>query len=100
MITLSIDVLKIDKARLIQGEKGKYVDLVLIANKNGRNDRGNDGFVTQRSTKEEREQGIRMPIIGNWRDTERNQEQKPARPAARPQAKPPVQDTDEDDIPF
>ena len=62
MISISINYDKIDKARLFPGQKGAYLDMVLIE----RNDQyGNNYMVVQSVSKEEREQGIRGEILGN-----------------------------------
>lgn len=88
-----IDVTKIDKAKLFKGEKGTYLDLVLIDNKAGTDQYGNDGFVKQGSSKEDREAGVEMPIIGNWKRVG----PKKAQPAPKPAS--PI-DHSADDVPF
>ena len=62
-----IDVTKIAKEHLFIGQKGKYLDIMMHDNKDGRNDYGDDGFITQSVSKEAKQQGIKGPIIGNWR---------------------------------
>lgn len=62
MITVKIDVTKIDKARLFKGEKGTYCDLILIETPNGK---FGDYMVKQSISKEERAANVQMPIIGN-----------------------------------
>jgi len=66
-IQLHLQLHRIDKSRLVQGQKGKYLDLVAFPNREGRNDRGEDGVVIQSVSKEEREAGQRGSIIGNYR---------------------------------
>jgi len=66
MITLSIDVTKLDKNRFKHvtrkdGSKAIFCDLVLFESKN---DFG-DYIVTQSVSKEERASGVKLPIIGN-----------------------------------
>lgn len=99
---VKIDVTKIDKARLFKGAKGTYLDLVLVDNKDGTDQYGNDGFVTQSATKEEREQGIKMPILGNWRELGQKPQAKPApKPATKPKATEPDDENPvDDDVPF
>jgi len=81
MIVCKIDVKKIDKAHLFTGAKGVYLDIALIANKDGGTDQyGNDGFISQGLSKEARARGEKGPIIGNWRKVESRQ---PATPAAQ-----------------
>jgi hypothetical protein len=67
IIKAKIDVTKIDKARLFKGTKGTYLDLSLLENKAGTDQYGNDGFICQDVSKEEREQGIKGPIVGNFK---------------------------------
>tara|TARA_Y100000996_G_scaffold111361_3_gene82405 strand:+ start:629 stop:997 length:369 start_codon:yes stop_codon:yes gene_type:complete len=66
MITVSIDVTKLDKSRFYKGKKGTYANLTLIESPNDQY--GNTHLVVQSSTKEEREEGLKMPIIGNAKD--------------------------------
>jgi hypothetical protein len=66
-IAVKIDVKKISKDDLYAGKKGTYLDAILIPNKDGASDYGDDGFVVQGVTKEKRDAGERGPIIGNWR---------------------------------
>ena len=65
MITLKIDVTKISKSRLFTGEKGTYLDAVLIETPN--NQYGDDYMIVESVTKEEREQGVKGAILGNAR---------------------------------
>lgn len=62
--SVSIDVTKLDKSRFA---KGKYADFAFVYNKNGVDDRGQAGFITQMQTKEERLAKTRLPIVGNFR---------------------------------
>lgn len=64
-LNLKIDVTKIDKARLFQGEKGTYLDLSTFIDLDNLDQYGNNGFITQSTTKEEREQKVQLPILGN-----------------------------------
>lgn len=63
MITLRIDVTKIDKSKLFKGEKGTWLDLVLIETPN--NKYGNDYMVKQGLSKEDRDAGQDGAILGN-----------------------------------
>ena len=67
MISIKIDVKKIDKSKMFVGEKGTYLDLTLIDNKEGRDRFQNDGFIVQDIGKEARERGEKGAIIGNWK---------------------------------
>jgi len=85
MIKLKIDCKKISKEDLYEGKKGTYLDAVLMNNKDGRDQYGNDGFIVQDLGKERRLAGEKGPIIGNWSDTGAQAAGAPAA-AARPQA--------------
>lgn len=64
IIAIKINVNEIDKSRLFEGRGGKkWLDLIMIPSPNSQYD--DSHFVTQSCSKEEREQGKRMPIIGN-----------------------------------
>lgn len=92
-IAIKIDVTKIDKARLFKGAKGTYLDAALFPYKDGTDRYGNDYMVTQSVSKEDREAGVRGPIIGNARIIERKAQ------AAQPKPAPPTNPA-EDDVPF
>jgi hypothetical protein len=94
MKTLNINVTKIDKSALYEGKNGKYLSLVLFDNKDGVDQWGNSGFVTQDIGKERREAGERGPIIGNWKETGQAKPQQTAPVSA------PAYDEDHEDIPF
>jgi hypothetical protein len=63
MITGKLNVMLIDKAKLYKGEKGTYLDFVLIETPG--NQYGNDYMIVQSVTKEEREKGIKGVVLGN-----------------------------------
>jgi len=64
IIGLSINLDKIDKSRIITGKKGKYINLSVIIN-DQKDQYGNDGFVSESVSKEEREAGKKGTILGN-----------------------------------
>lgn len=74
-ISLSIDVTKLEKSRIVAGKKprpdgtvGKYVDLVCFVDPTDAkefNGKEYHGIVKQGSTKEERDSGLQLPILGN-----------------------------------
>jgi hypothetical protein len=64
LISLSIDVDKIDPKRLYKGKKGKYLSATLFL-KDEVDQYGNNGFIVESISKEEREQGKKGTIIGN-----------------------------------
>lgn len=67
MQKLKIDVTKIDKTALFKGEKGIYLDVTLLENRDGPDRYGNDGFIVQEISRERRDAGEKGPIIGNWK---------------------------------
>ena len=96
MIVISINVLKLDKARfkkvkLRSGEEAMYCDLVLIETPNGQY---GDFLVKQGVTKEESAARKEMPILGNGRIVGKDSGSRPTPPP--PQAEP----LSDDDVPF
>lgn len=89
-----IDVTKLDKAHFFKGAKGIYADLVLIPNRDGTDQYGNDGMVKQGVSKEAREAGKSGPIVGNYKELRRVAD---AKPKAAPS---PVYVPDDDSVPF
>jgi hypothetical protein len=75
-IAVKLDVMKIDKKKLYQGEKGTYLDAVIIM-KDEPDQYGNIGMIVQNSTKEEREQGIKGAILGNVRYIQKQVQEQP-----------------------
>jgi len=98
MISLSIDVSKINKDRLFKGKSGTYLDAVLIPTPD--NQYGNDYMIVESISKEEREAGNKGTILGNAKiikkRTEEPQENKVA-PAGNDSFK---GGDDNDDLPF
>lgn len=68
MKAIKIQLDKIDKTQIYVGKVHKFLDCTLHDNKNGKDEYGNDGFVTQSISKEKREAGERGAIIGNWKE--------------------------------
>lgn len=65
-ISIKIDVKKIDKARLFAAQSGaSYLDLTMFLDPNSEGQYGDHGFITQSVSKEERDGGVQMPILGN-----------------------------------
>jgi hypothetical protein len=100
MVTLKIDVMKIDKNLLFSGKNGaKYLDVALMDNRDGPSEYGDDGFCVQSVSKEAREAGKKGPIIGNWRNIETRAKAKPAPTPAKKQPDPDL-DGEDDSCPF
>lgn len=88
VITASIDVTKIDKSKLITGEKGTYLNIAIIETPNSEY---NTHMVVQSISKEEREAGQEGAILGGvkrWQQAPQ-QEETPAQ-----------QQSEQDDLPF
>lgn len=62
MLSVQIDVSKIDKTRLFEGTKGTYLNFVLIETPNSEY---NDYVAIESISKEERDAGNKGTIIGN-----------------------------------
>ena len=71
-VNISIDVTKIDKAHLVAGKKGTYLNLTAFIDPNETDQYGNNGMVTQGLNKEARDAGQKGAILGNskvfWKD--------------------------------
>ena len=80
-IGLKIDLTKIDKARIIEGKKGKYIDLTTFIDLEQQDQYGNNGFIAHSMSKDERAQGMQGSIVGNtkvfYTDKQPQQQQAP-----------------------
>lgn len=101
IIRAKLNYSAIDKARLFEGKKGLYLDVTLLPNKGGQDAYGNNFLILQDVSKEERQAGVKGPILGNAKIVEtKGQGATPQRPrpaAPKPADAPPVP---EDDTPF
>ena len=86
----------LDANNIYRGEKGSYLSITLMDNKDGQDQYGNEGFATVDFGKERREAGEKSPILGNWKTIGR------AAPPPRQSTPPPTSCTNDelDDIPF
>ena len=99
-VNISIDVTKIEKARIVEGKNGaKYVDLVAFIDIDQQNEYGKNGSVTQNCTKEERDAKVQMPFIGSVKVFYKDEGQQQAKPRQAPAKQAPVDDFD-DIVPF
>ncbi len=64
-MNISIDVTKLNKERFYQGKNGKYANLTAFIDTQQQSEYGDNGTVSQSTSKEERESGVKMPIAGN-----------------------------------
>lgn len=87
--TAKIDVTKIDKSRLYKGQKGTYLDVVLIPTPQSEY---GDFMIVQQVSKDERDKGIKGEILGNGK----------VMGESKPETKPePTGNTESnDDLPF
>ena len=72
ILSASIDVSKIDKSKLIKGEKGTYLNIVIMETPNSEY---NTHMIKQSLTKEEREAGQEAPILGGVKRWNNEQQQ-------------------------
>ena len=98
-ISIKIDVKKIEKARLFEGKNGTYLDLTTFIDTDKEGKYGDHGFISQSVDKEEREQGVKTPILGNCKvfftDLQSNNQ-----PSNLQQSSPAPTNDFDDDIPF
>ena len=84
VITFSIDLTKIDKTRIKDvvrkdGTTAKFLNLVMMTNEQA-DQYGNDGFIAESVSKEEKEQGKKGAILGNCKILGKPQAQASAPP--------------------
>ncbi len=85
-VSIKLDVTKIDKARLFQGQKGTYLDLTAFIDLDQQDQYENNGFISQSVSKEERQQNVQTPILGNTKIFfDDRQSQAPQQQAPQPQ---------------
>lgn len=85
-IQINLNLSKIDKDRIVVGEKWKYINLTLFL-KDEADQFGNHGALVHGSTKEERENGYKSQFVGNAKINES-------------QGLRPLTDEEKDDLPF
>lgn len=68
LVSIKIDLSKIDKSRIFESQKtgAKYLDITGVLTDTP-DQYENNGFVKQNTTKEEREAGVKLPIVGNFK---------------------------------
>lgn len=98
IIKTSIDLTKIDKSKIIDGKKGKYLPISITVN-NEPDQFGNQGPVCIDQTKEEREAKVAKVYLGNckvvWTDGVFPEPNRDGQPQAKPQPT-----KVEEDLPF
>jgi hypothetical protein len=68
LVSIKIDLSKIDENRVFHSQKtgARYLDITGVLTDTP-DQYQNNGFVKQNTTKEEREAGVNLPIIGNFK---------------------------------
>ena len=68
LVSIKIDLSKIDENRVFHSQKtgARYLDITGVLTDTP-DQYENNGFVKQNTTKEEREAGVKLPIIGNFK---------------------------------
>ena len=96
-IEIRIDVTKIDKSRIYVGEKGKYLNLTTFVDTENKDQYGNHGFISQSTSKEERDAGVKPQILGNSKVFFKKDSEQQQAPEVPP---PPFEEDPIDDVPF
>tara|TARA_R110000772_G_scaffold55151_3_gene125810 strand:- start:1803 stop:2078 length:276 start_codon:yes stop_codon:yes gene_type:complete len=68
IINLSINLEKIDKTKIIEGKKGKYLNVTIARNKDGEDQFGNTHYAFISQSKEERTGGQDKTYLGNGKE--------------------------------
>ena len=101
IIKASIDLTKVDKTKIINGKKGKYLPIIITLN-DEIDQFGNNGPIVIGQTKEEREAKVAKTYLGNVKVVWTNGDNVAAPPRdgqPQQQAQPAKQEV-EDDLPF
>ena len=99
-VRVKIDVTKIDKDRLYQGQKGKYLDCTTFIDIDEQDQYNQNGFITQDVSKSDREAGIKGAILGNVQVFYKDGESQSQAPAQQQPQSGGLDDFEEDSIPF
>lgn len=75
IITASIDVTKIPKDKIINGKKGKYINIAIIERKEGADQYGNTHFIKMQKPKDSQEPDI---YLGNGKEYGQQPQQPPS----------------------
>ena len=93
-LSIKINVSKIDKNRIFKGKTGNYLDLTTFIDLDNEGHYGDHGFISQSVSKEEKNNGVQTPILGNCKVFYRDDKQQQSR------QEPEQQSAIDDDIPF
>jgi hypothetical protein len=64
-VSLKINLSAIEASRVFKGAKGDYLDCTVFIELDQLDQYGNSGMITQNVSKEEKDQGVKGPILGN-----------------------------------
>lgn len=90
LASISINLSKIDKSKIIEGKKGKYLNVTILIS-DELDQRGNDVSCWQGQSKEEREAKTDRNYLGNGRVVWRGESNSNSEPKVT---------SDDDDLPF
>jgi len=109
ILSLNINIDKVDMKRLYKGQKGTYLNVRLVLN-DSVDGYGNVGFLVQETSAEEFKAGIKLPICGSVKERiakpAHNDVQYPAQPVRQAPTMQQAQQTfqaevfDSNDLPF
>ena len=100
IINASINLNNIDKSKIIEGKKGKYLPITITINDEP-DQFGNQGPIVVAQSKEEREAKVSKNYLGNVKVIWTNGDNVAAAPREdQPQQAAPVTQPAEDDLPF
>jgi hypothetical protein len=100
-VSLKLDVTKMDKARFFKGAKGTYCDCTVFIDLDDLDQYGQSGMITQDVSKDEKQQGVKGPILGNCKVFWTDAQGAPQRQQTAPSAGGPGPENDyNDDVPF
>ena len=100
IISASIDLTKIDKAKIYEGKKGKYYPITVVLNDEP-GQYGDSGYIMTEQTKEERDAKTQKQYLGNVKVVWTNGQNVDAPPRmAQPKATPKAAPAEEAALPF
>ena len=96
-IAIKLDVSKLDKERFFKGKKGTYCDLTAFIDTENASEYGDNGTVAQSTSKDERQNGVKLPICGNVKVFYKDEQESHTPPVSQPGPGP---EGDDMDVPF
>ena len=99
IISASIDLTKIDKAKIYEGKKGKYYPITVVLNDEP-GQYGDSGYIMTEQTKEERDAKAQKQYLGNVKVVWTNGQNVDTAPRDGNSAPAPAPAEAEEDLPF